>query len=148
MTGWSVLNKLDKLFIVWAFFLQIVLIVHFAIRKPLFESYTEKFGWIVYALCIPAVIISIVILRGGKSWSFWLGGFLFLAFALFGYWVDYVLKIPWRNPINKTVMFPYVFLYLSSIMFYWWPVGMLSRPLWFVYAVLFVIGTILNITSH
>ena len=148
MTGWSVLNKQEKLFIVWAYFLQIVLIVHFAVRKPLFESYTEKFGWIVYALCIPAVIISIVILRGGKSWSFWLGGFLFLAFAVFGYWVDYVLKIPWRSPINRTVMFPYVFLYLSSIMFYWWPVGMLSRPLWFVYAVLFVIATVLNITSH
>jgi len=148
MAGWNALDKLDKLFVIWAFFLQITLIVHFAIRKLFFETYTVKFGWIVYALCIPAVIISIFILRGGKSWSFWLGGFLFLIYAVFGYWVEYVLKIPWRNPLNKTIMFPYVFLYLSTIMFYWWPVGILSRPLWYVYAVLFVIATVLNITSH
>ena len=96
----SDLDNLDKLFIVWAFFFQIVLIVHFAIRKPFFESYTIKFGWIVYALCIPAVVISIILLRGGKSWSFWLGGFLFLIFAVFGYWVDYVAQFPWRNPIQ------------------------------------------------
>ena len=36
----SNLDKYDTLFIIWAFFFQIVLIVHFAIRKPLFESYT------------------------------------------------------------------------------------------------------------
>ena len=81
-------DNLDKLFVAWAFLFQIILIVHFAVRKPLLESYTEKFGWIVYALCIPAVIISIILLRGGKSWSFWLGGFLFVVFATFGYWVD------------------------------------------------------------
>lgn len=63
-------DNLDKLFVVWAFLFQIILIVHFAVRKLLFESYTVKFGWIVYALCIPAAIISIILLRGGKSWSF------------------------------------------------------------------------------
>ena len=57
------LDNLDKLFVIWSFLLQIVLIVHFAIRKPLFESYTEKYGWIIYALCIPAVVISVVLMR-------------------------------------------------------------------------------------
>ena len=142
------LDSLDKLFIVLAFLLQILLVVHFAIRKPLFESYTAKYGWIIYALCIPAVVISIVLLRGGKSWSFWLGGFLFLVFAIFGYWVDYVAQIPFRNPLQLSIVFPYAFLYLATMMFYWWPLGLLSRPLWFVYAILFVISTILNITSH
>lgn len=60
------MDNLDKLFIIWAFFFQIVLIVHFAVRKPLFESYTTKFGWIVYALCIPAIVISIILFRGGN----------------------------------------------------------------------------------
>ena len=142
------LDSLDKLFIGLAFLLQILLVVHFAIRKPLFESYTAKYGWIIYALCIPAVVISIVLLRGGKSWSFWLGGFLFLVFAIFGYWVDYVAQIPFRNPLQLSIVFPYAFLYLATMMFYWWPLGLLSRPLWFVYAILFVISTILNITSH
>ena len=144
----SDLDDLDKLFVVWAFLFQVVLIVHFALRKPFFESYTLKFGWIVYALCIPAAVISIFLLRGGKSWSFWLGGFLFLLYAAFGYWVDYVMKIQWRNPLRLSIMFPYVFLYLGTIMFYWWPLALLSRRLWFAFAILFVIGTILNVTSH
>jgi hypothetical protein len=34
------------------------------------------------------------------------------------------------------------------VMFYWWPLGLLSRGLWFAYAILFVIATILNLRSH
>ena len=142
------LDKLDTLFVIWAFFLQIILIVHFALRKPFFESYTIKFGWIVYALCFPAAVISVILLLGGKSWSFWLGGFLFLIYAAYGYSIDYIKGIEWRNPLRKDIMFPYVTLYLGTIMFYWWPLALLYRPLWFVFGALFVIGTILNITSH
>lgn len=65
-----------------------------------------------------------------------------------GYWVDYVKGIQWRKPLRLPIMFPYVFLYLATVMFYWWPLGLLSRPLWIVFGVLFVVGTILNITSH
>ena len=148
MSSWNNLDKLDKLFVVWAFVFQIVLIIHFALRKPFMESYTEKFGWIVYALCIPAVIISIILMRGGKSWDFWLGGVLFVFFAVFGFWVDYVAQIQFRNPLRISIVIPYVFLYLATVMFYWWPLGRLSRQLWFAYAILFIISTILNLTSH
>jgi hypothetical protein len=148
MSTWKNLDKLDKLFVVWAFLLQIVLIVHFAIRKPFFESYTVKYGWLVYALCIPAVAVSILLMRGGKNWTFWLGGFLFLLYAVFGYWVDYMAQIPFRNPLRLSIVFPYVFLYLATVMFYWWPLWRLSRGLWFVYTILYVIATILNIRSH
>ena len=142
------LDKLDTLFVIWAFFLQIILIVHFILRKPFFESYTIKFGWIIYALCFPAAVISVILLLGGKSWSFWLGGFLFLIYAAYGYWIDYIKGIEWRNPLRKDIMFPYVTLYLGTIIFYWWPLALLYRPLWFVFGALFVIGTTLNITSH
>jgi hypothetical protein len=142
------LDNLEKLFIAWAFLFQIILIIHFALRKPFFESYTVKYGWIVYALCIPAAVISVILLLGGKSWFFWLGGFLFVLFAAFGYWVDYVAQIPFRNPLQLSVLFPYIFLYLATVMFYWWPLWPLSRPLWFVYTILYVIATILNIKSH
>ena len=148
MFNWGNLDKLDRLFVVWAFIFQFVLIVHFAVRKFAFQSYTVKFGWIVYALCIPTVVISIILLRGGKDWSFWLGGFIFLIYSAFGYWVDYVSQVPWRNPLKFPILFPYVILYLSTIMFYWWPLGRLSRTLWFAYAILFIIATFLNITSH
>lgn len=142
------LDKRDTLFVVWAFLLQVVLIIHYAVRKRFFESYTVKYGWIVYALCIPAVVISVILLLGGKSWSFWLGGFLFLIFAAYGYYIDYIKQIPWRNPIVPRVMFPYVTLYLSTVMFYWWPLGLINRRLWFAYLALFIVSTILKITSH
>ena len=142
------LDRLDTLFVVWAFTFQIVLIVHFALRKRLFESYTQKFGWIVYALCFPAAILSIVLLLGGKTWSFWLGGFLFLVYAAFGYWVDYVKQIQWRKPLVPRIMWPYVSLYLATLMFYWWPLGLLGRPLRYAFGGLFILGAILNLTSH
>lgn len=148
MFKWGNLDKLDRLFVVWAFIFQFVLIVHFAVRKLAFESYTVKYGWIVYALCIPAVVISIILLRGGKNWSFWLGGFIFLIYSVFGYWVDYVAQIPWRSPLQLSILFPYVILYLAAVMFYWWPLGLLSRKLWLAYTILFIIATFLNITSH
>ena len=142
------LDVYDTLFIVWSFFLEFALIIHFALRKPFFETYTLKYGWLIYALSIPGTIISLILLSGGKSWSFWLGGFLFLIFAVFGYWIDYVKGIPWRSPLRKDIMFPYVTLYLTGIMFYWWPLAELYRPLWYIYGILFGISTFLNLTSH
>ena len=141
-------KKLDALYVVWAFFFQIALIVHFAVRKRYFETYTLKFGWIVYALCIPAVIVSLILLLAGRPWYFWLGGFLCLLFAAFGYYTDYIRQIPWRSPIVPGIMVPYITLYLATIMFYWWPLMRINRTLWGVYAGLYVISTILNITSH
>jgi hypothetical protein len=142
------LDALEKLFVGWSFFFQIALIVHFALRKGFFARYTLKYGWLIYALSIPALVISIILLRGGKSWSFWLAGFIFLVYAAYGYWIDFIKQIQWRNPLQLSIMFPYVLLYLSTVMFYWWPLGQLDRSLWFAYAILFVLAMILNITSH
>jgi len=142
------LDPLDSLFVAWAFIFQIVLIAHFAVRKVWFETYTLSYGWIVYALCIPALIVSLVLLRGGKSWSFWIGGFIVLLFSSFGYWVDYIAKSPFRNPFQPALGVPYVMLYFASVMFFWWPLALVSRPLWVAYAILFGISTVLNITSH
>ena len=141
------LDKFDSLFVIWAFVMQICLIVLFAIRKMNLDLILQ-YGWIFYLLSIPAVIVSIMMLRNGKDWSFWVGGFIFLAWAIFGYMVEYSFGIKWRNPVVWAVLIPYVVLYLGTIMFYWFPLGILSRPLWYTYAVLFALGTYLNITSH
>ena len=105
-------------------------------------------GRSVYALCIPAVIISVILMRGGKSWHFWLGGFLFLIYAIYGYYIDYVAQIQFRNPFQLSIAIPYVILYLGTVMFYWWPLWPLSRLLWGRYTVLYVIAMVLNIRSH
>ena len=144
----AALDGLDLLFVVWAFFYQFALILHFAVRKLYFESYTLRYGWWVYALCLPGLLVSILLLFGGKPWSFWLGGFLFLVYAVFGYWVDYIKGIQWRSPPRFSVLVPYLSLYLATVMFYWWPLGLLSRTLWIVYGILFVIAIVLNIRSH
>ena len=142
------LDRFDYLFIIWAFFFQTVLIIHFTVRKRFMESYTVKYGWLVYALSIPAALISVIILLGGKDWTYWLGGFLFLVYAAYGYWIDYVKQIQFRNPLRLSIVFPYVFLYLATVMFYWWPLYPLSQTLWIIFGVLYVIATILNIKSH
>lgn len=141
------LDNLEILFVVWAFLFQIVLIIYFALRKRNFDI-AMRYGWVVYALSMPAVVVSILLLLGGKAWSLWIGGFIYLIWAIYGYTVEYAKGIQWRNPIRWPIFGPYVFLYLATIMFYWWPLGLISRPLWYVYAVLFIVSTTLNITSH
>jgi len=141
------LDKYDTLFVVTSFLFHISLITLFAIRKWNFDL-VVRYGWIFYALSGLALIASILIMRGGKEWSFWIGGFLFLVWAIFGFIVEYQLGIKWRNPIVWPVLIPYVLLYLGIVMFYWWPVGQLNRPLWYLYAAFFALGTYLNITSH
>ena len=140
-------DRLDTLFVIFAFFIQVVLVVFFAARKWAFDT-AMQFGWIVFTLGIPAAILSVVLLIRGKPWYMWLAGFLFAAWAVFGYIVDIAQPVEWRSPILWPVFIPYVMLYLSGLVLYWWSVGFIGRSFWFAYAVLFVISTILNISSH
>jgi hypothetical protein len=139
---------LNLLFIAWAFFYLIILIIHFSVRRVFFESYTLRYGWWVYLLGIPAAVVSILMIRGAMTWSFTVGGLLCLVFSGFGYYIDYVLATPWRSPIYLPILIPYIILYLGTIMFYWFPLALINRNLWYIYAALFAISTILNITSH
>jgi hypothetical protein len=141
------LENLERLFVVTAFLFQIVLIVHFALRRWRFDI-VQRYGWIVYVLAVPAAVISMVLLRAGKPWLLWLGGFLYLGWGVFGYVVEFALGIEWRNAKRWTILIPYLTLYLATSMFYWWPLGLLWRPLWYVQAIFFGISTALNAASH
>ena len=140
-------NALDLLFVLIAFFIQLVLIKHFALRRWAFAT-AMRFGVLVYGLSIPAVIVSALLLAGGKPWYLWVPGILYLAWATYGYSVEYILHLNWRTPIRWSVLVPYVVSYLAALMFYWWPLATISRPLWYGYAMLFVVSTLLNILSH
>ena len=140
-------DTLQILFVVTAFLFQIVLIIHFGLRKWRFDV-AMRYGWIVYALSIPAAAVSVLLLLGGMTWSLWLGGFLYLMWATYGFTVEYIKRIEWRNPIRWPIGGPYLFLYLATVMFYWFPLALVSRPLWYAYAALFIVSTILNVTSH
>jgi hypothetical protein len=140
-------KTLEVLFISWSFLFQLILIIHFAMRKWRFEL-AIRYGWIVYALSVPAALISMILLLNNQSWYLWLGGFIYLIWAGYGYWVEYVRQIEWRSPIGWSIFGPYITLYLATVMFYWWPLARIYKSLWYIYAVLFVASTILNVTSH
>jgi hypothetical protein len=141
------LDRLDTLYIAAAFLFQLVLIFHFAMRKWRFQT-AIRYGPLVYGLAIPAAALSVALLLGGKGWAFWLGGFLYLAWALYGYTVEYVRRLEWRSPMRWSIGGPYLVLYLATVMFYWWPLARLYKPLWYVSAILFVASTVLNMMSH
>ncbi|MBN2007205.1 MAG: hypothetical protein JXA21_27895 [Anaerolineae bacterium] len=137
----------EILFIAMAFLFQLVLIGHFALRKWRFET-AIRYGPIVYALGLVAFAVSVYLLLSGEPWSLWLGGCIYLVWAIFGYTVEYVKKIEWRTPVRWPIFGPYVLLYLATVMFYWFPLALVHKPLWYVYAGLFIISTLLNVTSH
>ncbi len=140
-------DSLDAAFVIFAILMQVVLVVFFALRKWKFAT-AMKFGWIVYALSVPAAILSVMLCLAGKPWYLWLGGFLYAGWGIFGYIVDIARPVEWRSPIRWPVLIPYVTLYIASLTFYWWPLGLIARPLWYGYAVLFVASTVLNLSSH
>lgn len=141
------LSGAETAFVLFAFFLQVVLIIHFAFRRRSMAT-AIRYGPLVYALGIPAVLISLWQASEGEPWYLWLGGVLFALFALFGYVVEYVFHIHWRSPIVWPIFIPYIALYLSAICFYWWPLATIDRSLWFAYTGLFLVSTVLNVISH
>lgn len=141
------LSALDWVFVGFAFFMQIVLVGFFAWRKRRFDA-ALRWGWLVYALGLVALAISATQWALGAPWWLWLGGVLAAAWAALGYTVDVLRPVPWREPPYWPVFIPYLALFLAMQMFYWWPVGMLWRPLWYAYAALFALSTWLNVTSH
>ncbi len=135
------------IFILTAFVIEIILVLHFAVRKVRF-SLALRLGPFVYTLGLPAAAVSIFLLFKGEPWYFWLGGFLCLAWAAFGYLVEYVFKIEWRLSLRWPIFIPYICLYLATLMFYWFPLKLIYSPLWYAYLVLFALSTFLNISSH
>ncbi len=99
------LLPMDRLFIVISLVFHIMMITHFALRKWRFH-FALRFGWIIYALSIPGATASIILLMAGSHWSFWLGGFLYLIWAGYGYYIEYLKHIEWRNPILWPVFDP------------------------------------------
>lgn len=145
--GGGPIGRTETLFVATAFTIQMVLTGYFALRTWSLDTALE-IGWVVYAMAVPAVLVSVVLARSGAPWSFWLGGPLYAAWTMLGYYVDIADPVEWRSPILPSVFLPYVGLYLAAMMLYWWPLGRIDRRLWFAYAVLFVVGSTLNLASH
>lgn len=137
----------NPVYVLWAFTFQFILLIFFAMRKANFKL-ASKYGWIVYALSLVGFVVSIQQINRGESWTFWVGGLIYLVWGVFGIIIEYMKQMSWRTPIVWKLFIPYVILYLTTVMFYWWPLGEINKAYWYGGAILFVINTILNITSH
>ncbi len=146
-TTTAVRDRSHRSFIAAALGIQAVLAIFFALRKWDFPFATQV-GWIVYALAVPAVALSVALVRRREPWYLVPAGFLYGVWAAFGCTVDIVHRVEWRSPILASVFVPYVTLYIAAQMFYWWPLLKIHRPSWFVFAVLYAVSTFLNMSSH
>jgi hypothetical protein len=137
-----------SVYLVAAGVFQAALVLHFALRTLAFQAYIPGWGWIFYALSLPAFAVSLWLRRAGAPVWLWLGGMVFVVWAIFGFGVEYLAHLDWRSPPVWPIFVPYVLLYLATVMLYWWPAATVSRPAWVALGVLFALGTGLNILSH
>ena len=71
-----------------AFGFQLLLCIHFALRRWRFST-ALRWGWIVYALGLPAGLLGVYGLVSGAEWSWGVAGLLYLVWGLYGWWVEY-----------------------------------------------------------
>ncbi|WP_394771356.1 hypothetical protein [Lacisediminihabitans sp.] len=141
------LDLFEALFVMTAFLFEGALVVHFAVRRWRFDTAVRQ-GWVIYVMSVPAVLVSSILLLEGKEWWLWLGGVFFFFWAVFGFTVEYLAEVQWRDPIRWSIFVPYMLLYLGISMSYWWPLARIWPPLWYAIGVLFVVATVLNVASH
>ncbi len=140
-------SALRTVFVAFAFGVQVLLVLNFAARnwRPALE---RRYGWVIYALGIVALLPAVVFARSGQPWSTVLAFLFYTAWAAFGFYVDTYRQIEWRNPLRLPVMLPYVFLFVAAQMAFWVPLWFVGRGYWIAYGVLYSVSTTLNWYSH
>jgi hypothetical protein len=138
---------LRTVFVVFAFAVQVLLAFNFAARnwRPALE---RKYGWIIYALAIVAVLLAIVFPLGHQPAYAILAPLIYAVWAGFGFYVDTYRHIEWRNPPRLTVLVPYVLLFIASQFAFWIPLWYVGLGHWVAYGVFYVVNTALNLYSH
>jgi len=61
------LSGLEWLYAVTALAFLLLLCVHYAVRRQRMDL-IERYGWILYALSLPAAAVSVILLRAGQPW--------------------------------------------------------------------------------
>ena len=138
---------LNVFYVVFGFAAQILLIANFALRnwKPELE---RTYGWIIYALGVPSLILGLLILAAGRPWYFVAAPLLFSIWAAFGYRVDIWRPIPWRTPPRRSIFGPYVALFVGSLLLFWFSMWYLGTAYWIAFGLMYAGHTLLNIYSH
>ena len=140
-------STLRAVFVLFAFGMQVLLVLNFAARnwRPALE---RRYGWVIYALGVVAVLLAVVFALAGQPWCPVVAFLLYAAWAAFGFYADIYRKIEWRNPPRLSVMLPYVLLFIASQLAFWIPLWYVGRGYWAAYGVLYCANTGLNLYSH
>lgn len=114
----------ENVFVAFALTVNGLLVLNFAARRwrPQLE---RRWGWLVYAMGLPAVLLALTAWAGARPWYYGLACLLYAAWSAFGYSVDIVWPVSWRNPPRWPVFLPYASLYVASLIALW-------VPLWFI----------------
>jgi hypothetical protein len=140
-------NILLSLFVAFAFISQGLLILNFAALK--WRPHVQrKWGWIVYASGLISLALGILFWVSGRAWYLGFACGLFTIWTMFGYIIDVLQPIEWRKPIRWLIFIPYVILYISAQFAFWIPLWFIRPGYWFIYAVLYTISTVLNVSTH
>lgn len=140
-------DTLQSLFVGFAFVIQLLLIINFAARnwKPSLE---RTYGWLIYAMGMPGVILGILFVVGDRPWQVVAAPFVYSIWAAFGYFVDRHQPIQWRSPPRWSVFVPYVGLFMASQFVFWIPLWYTGLAYWIAYAGMYFLNTGLNIYVH
>ena len=140
-------NVLRTLFVAFAFAAQVLLVVNFAARnwRPVLE---RRYGWVVYALGIPAALLAAILTVAHQPAYAALACVLYALWAAFGYYVDTYRQLAWRQPTRWTILLPYVLLFIASQLAFWIPLWYVGLGYWVAYGALYVANTALNLFSH
>ena len=140
-------SALQILFVLFAFLIQVLLFFNFAARNWK-TSLERKYGWLIYALGILAVILGVLYFLAGQPWYIMAAPFVYALWAALGYYVDIVKQIEWRSPPRWSIFIPYVALFIAAQFFFWIPLWYVDLTLWIIYGVLYFVNMGLNINSH
>ncbi len=91
-------------------------------------------GILVMILAVPAgVVIWRDVTTGEPLWK-WIGALVFILFAVVELFVDYILKVEFRQPPRTSILAPYLILFFGSILLMGIRMYPVSKPLWGVTA--------------
>ncbi len=138
---------LQAVYVAFAFLVQALLTFNFTARnwKPEIE---RTYGWIIYALGVPSLLLGILMLVDNQPWFFVVPPFLYSAWALLGYRVDIWRPVAWRNPPRWSIFVSYVGLFVSSLLLFWGSMWYVGTIYWIAFGVMYALHTFLNIYSH
>jgi len=73
-------STLRILFVLFAFLVQVLLVANFA-ASNLRLALEQRYGWIIYGLGIPAVMLGILLLVARESWAIVAAPFIYAVWA-------------------------------------------------------------------